>query len=270
MPIEPSGPLLDDEPRDSKHNRPPADLTTGEVLREQLRDEFATLLERRDELVAAELRVPDVNDEDTARKVSDFIKQIQAVIKAADAARVARKEPYLEGCRGIDGFFKAIAEPMEKTKRKVEALLTDFLRRKADKERREREERERQARMDEERRRREAETAAANMRDEASLHDALERERVAEQAAADRRKAEKEADAKPADMSRTRGDFGAVSSLRTTWTFSNLDRATLDLEKLREHLPMDGLERAVRSFVKSGGRELYGVRIFESTDAVVR
>jgi len=48
------------------------------------------------------------------------------------------------------------------------------------------------------------------------------------------------------------------------WTFKDLDRDKLDLEKLRQHIPADALDKAVRSFVKAGGRELAGCTIFDS------
>jgi hypothetical protein len=73
-----------------------------------------------------------------------------------------------------------------------------------------------------------------------------------------------------AELSRSRGDYGSVASLRTYWDFADLERAALDLETLRSHLPQDALEKAVRSYVKAGGRELRGVRIFENTQAAVR
>jgi hypothetical protein len=66
-----------------------------------------------------------------------------------------------------------------------------------------------------------------------------------------------------------RGEMGAVTSLVERWEFSHLDRETLDLETLREHIPLDGLEKAVRSYIKAGGRELGGVRIFLSEKARV-
>lgn len=246
-------------------------VPSGEIIREYLADTNMNLIARRDELVAAAARIPDaIEDEGTARNVSDFLRQCTACAKAADAARVGAKEPYLEGGRAVDGFFKQISDPLEKVKRTTEARLTLYLRAKADRERREREERERLAREEETRRRREAEEAERKLRDEQSLKVAMEAEERRKQAEADRIQAEKDAQAKAADLSRTRGEYGAVSSLRTTWTFSDLDRDELDLEALRSHLPVDSLERAVRSFIKAGGRELRGVNIFETTNATVR
>jgi len=252
------------------HNLPPPDLLTGDALRSKLIEEHDALLRRRDELLAAEARIPAIDSEDAARKVSDYIKQIAAAAKATDAARVGVKEPYLEGGRGVDGFFKAITDPLATTKRNVEAKLTAFLRAKEAEERRRREQIEREAREQAEDARREAEAAEKAARDTPTLETAIAAEDASKIAEADLVKAEKSAEVKAAELSRVRGEFGAVSSLRTSWVFNEIDRATLDIEALRPHLPIDGLEKAVRSFIKSGGRELRGVRIFETTDAVVR
>lgn len=251
------------------HNRGPQ-LILLEDIQDQLSDEHATLVRRCADLLSAEARIPPIIDEDTARKVTDFVRQLSAAAKAADGARVAAKEPYLEGGRLIDGFFRQIVDPLMTVKRRTEASLTTFLREKEAKERREREEREREAREIERKRREEAEAAEKAISDERSLAAAVDAENRRKQAEADAIEAEKDATAKPAEMSRVRGEYGALSSLRTTWTFSDLDRDEIDLEMLRHHLPMDGLERAVRSFVKAGGRTLVGVKIFETTGAVVR
>lgn len=251
-------------------NNPPPDLLIGEALHERLRDENADLLKRRDDLLAAGARVPAINDDDTAGKVSDYVKQLTALAKTAEAKRTDAKEPYLDGGRSVDGFFKAISEPVTKLKTAVERNLTTYLRDKADRERREREEQERIAREAAAAARREAEERAAALATEKDLPAALEAEKAADTAAADLVKAEQAADVKAAELSRTRGEYGSVSSLRTSWAFDEIDRATLDLEALRTHLPSDGLERAVRSFIKAGGRELRGTRIFETTAAVVR
>mgnify|MGYP000098914620 CR=1 FL=1 len=58
-------------------NNPPPDLLIGEALHERLRDENADLLKRRDDLLAAGARVPAINNDDTAGKVSDYVKQLK-------------------------------------------------------------------------------------------------------------------------------------------------------------------------------------------------
>lgn len=251
------------------HNLPPH-IPTQDEITDALRLEHMNLMERRNELVDAEARIPDINDDQVAGKVSDYIKQITECSKSADKHRVASKEPYLAGGRAVDGFFKAISEPLDSVKKRTERKLGEYLREKEARERRAREEAERKAREEAERARREAEEAAARLASEADLTDAVDAERRAASAQAEATKAEKEANAKAAEMSRTRGEYGAVSSLRTVWTFADLDRAGLDLEALRNHLPMDGLEKAVRSYIRAGGRELRGVSIYEEHNATVR
>jgi len=251
-------------------NLPPPDLLTGDPLRQRLTDTHSALLRRRDELLSAAARVPAVTDDDIARRVSDFIKQLAACAKAADTARTGEKEPYLEGGRNIDGFFKSVSDPLADAKRRIETSLTVFLRQKEADERRRREEAERLAREEAAAKLRAAQAAEQALRDEQSLASAIAAQQAAKEAEADVIKAEQAADAKAADLSRTRGDFGAVSSLRTSWTFDGVDRAALDLEALRQHLPIAAIETAIRSYIKAGGRELKGTRIFETTSAVVR
>jgi hypothetical protein len=252
------------------HNRPPPDLLTGDALRDKLRDENYELIARRDELLAAAARVPEVTSDDVAGKVTDFVKQLVALAKAADAKRVGAKEPFLKGGSTVDGFFKAITDPVATAKTGVERKLTTYLRDKEARARREREEREREAREAAEAARRDLEERAKAMRDEASLQAAVEAEKAAEIAAADLVRAEQAATVKAAELSQTRGEYGSLSSLRTQWVFGDIDRDALDLEALRAHIPTDGLKSAIRSFIKAGGRELSGTRIYEETTAVVR
>ena len=83
-------------------------------------------------------------------------------------------------------------------------------------------------------------------------------------------KEERVENAKPADFARSRGDYGAVGTLSEKWICTNIDRATLDLEKLRNHIPTDGLERAVNSFIRAGERDLAGATIVLEATAGVR
>lgn len=245
------------------HNQP--------TLRDELAARHEDLLKRRDELLAAAERAPlAVEDEETAGKVQDFIKQIAACHKNAEAARVAEKEPHLDAGRMVDGYFKAVTEPLAKAKKAIEDRLTVYLRKKADAERRAREEAERLAREEAQRKAREAAEAAAKLSAETDLAGAIEAEEAAKQAEANAVKAASDADAKSAELSRTRGEYGSVGSLRTFWDFEIENRNVLDLETLRPFIPLDALEKAVRGFVKAGGRSIKGARIFENTSAVVR
>ena len=239
---------------DAISNHPPSDI---DILRERLEEEATPLARRRDELLASVDRAPlEITDDDLAGRTADLIMLIATCHKAAETQRVGCKEPFLEAGRAVDGFYKKITVPLEKAKRAIEQRLTAYQRKKADEERRRREE-------DAERQRLAAEEAAKSIATDADLDEAINAE-------ADAKKAETAAEAKPAELSRSRGDLGAVASLRTEWTGEITDRNNLDLLALRAHIPLDALEKAVRSFVRAGGRELKGANIYERTSSVVR
>ena len=92
-------------------NQPPAD---ADPLRDRLRDEHEALGQRSDELLAAALRAPEDLTDDNAGQVADFVKQIGAHRKKLDTVRVAEKEPYLQGGRTVDGFFKTMTGALDK------------------------------------------------------------------------------------------------------------------------------------------------------------
>lgn len=245
------------------HNAAPLD--------DLLTEETENLAARRDELLGSASRVPTtIGSEDVSQKVADLIRLFSACRKAAETWRVARKEPSLAEGRLIDAHGKRITDPLDRGKSDLEKRLTAYQRIKAEEERRRREADARAAAEEAERQRREAEAAAAAAKTEQDIDAAITAEEIARQAQGDAVKAQKVAEVKPAELSRTRGDYGAVASLRTFWDFTELDRDAIDLEKLRPHLAVDAIEKAVRSYIRAGGRRLAGVRIFENTASAVR
>jgi hypothetical protein len=245
------------------HNQPPLD--------ELLTEETADLARRRDDLLASAERAPAVvEDETVSQKVADLVRLIAACRKAAETWRVGRKEPFLATERLIDAHGKRITDPLDRTKAVLEKRLTLYQRAKAEEERCRREAEARARAEEAERQRREAEAAAAAAQTEQELDTAVSAEELARQAAADAVKAQKAAEVKPAELSRTRGEFGSVASLRTEWVGDVVDREALDLDKLRPFIPLDALEKAIRGFVKAGGRELRGAHIYEHHHTVVR
>jgi hypothetical protein len=233
------------------HNRP-APLT-AEELQAYLAGEYRELMERRDELIAAVSRAPTVIENDEiAGKMGDFsVKQLAAWIKAWEATRIAEKEPYLSAGRAVDGFFQKAATALERGKDEIDGRRKVYVDKKAAAER--------AARMAEARRLAEE---AAKREAEMQTMDALEEVIEAHGAAAEAAKA---AAVKTAELSRIRGDHGSVTSLKEFWTFRDLDRAKLDLEALRQHLSIDALAQALRSFIKAGGREIDGAHIYRYT-----
>jgi len=230
------------------HNQPP---TVAEQIQASLAENHAALIKRRDDLLGSAERAPAVIDSDeTAGRVTDLIRLIGAATKASETARVSEKEPHLEAGRAVDGWFKKISDPLAKAKAKVQGPLDTYLRQK---EAAERQRREAEAKA----LREAAEREAAAMQTEAQMNAAVAiEERAAE--------AQEAAQAKPAELARTRGDYGGLATLRTTWDFEIVNAAAVP----REYLIVN--DAAIRAAVKSGAREIAGVRIFEKQSALVR
>lgn len=235
-------------------------------LLERLQENHADLIKRRDELLASFGRAPVIiGDEETAKKMADFAEQLTKFIKRTDAVHADEKAPFLTAGRTVDNFWHSLKDDIAASKTSLNVIRKKFADAKAAEERRRREEEARKAREEEQRLAREAAEKAAAMENENDLAAAQKAEENADQAKLDADKAQKEAEAKPAEMGRSRGDYGGLTTLKRFWDFDEFDRAKLDLEGLRQHIPEEALHKAIRSFIKAEGRELAGVRIFENT-----
>lgn len=239
------------------HNSPPSPI---EELRAQLAEDTAKLIARKDELLASAGRAPEIIlDDETAGKVGDLIKLIMAAQKAAETARTSAKEPHLEAGRAVDGFYKsALLDPLDRAKRIVQGRLSSFLEAKALAARR-------AAEAEAKRQREESERLAAEAAaraDDIKMDQAV----VAETRAIE---AEALAEAKPAELSQTRGDYGSVSGLRTTWEYEVTDIAQIP----RNFLILN--DTAVKAHIKTRFKDqppaaVPGLRFFTKNSAVVR
>lgn len=165
-------------------NNPPDPI---EILRGQLAETHDPLVRRQADLLGMSTRLPAAcDDDDTATKLMDAIKSCTAFTKNADAARVSAKEPHLAAGRAVDGFFKKLADPVDKLKERMNAMLTAFQRKKADEERRRLEAEAAEAK------RREAEQARIAREEKAKAEEAR-RQQLAAEAEVARLKAEAEA-----------------------------------------------------------------------------
>lgn len=249
-------------------NRPPDDV---DPLTARLAEEYGGLIADADTLTfAADVEYDEpVKGEDAAGQYTDFIGNIHTKIKLAEKYRVGEKEPFLRAGRTVDAWFKQVTGPLDKASKVVSAHLRSYQVEKANAERKAREEVAKREREAAEQAAAEAARLAAAAKTDAELDTAIETEEAAREAAQEAARREKEAQAKAAELSRTRGQR-AQASLTTFWDFSELDRGAIDLEKLRSHIPLDALEKAVRSYIKAGGRELHGCKIFENYRTQVR
>jgi hypothetical protein len=238
-------------------------------IKDRLAVDYQSLKDRATELLAGAGRAPtQIKDDDEQGKVGDLVKMLAAAIKRSEGARSNEKEPHLQAGREVDAFFKQISDPLDMAKRGLESRVGVYLRAKADAERKRREDEARARQAEADRLAEQARIAAEKNRPKVA-EKKLERAVQAETAAT---AAAESALAKPADMARTRGDMGSVSTLKQTWTFEIEDEGAIDLEALRPFLAKIDIEKAIRSFVRvhKGAKALAGVRIFEETSAVVR
>lgn len=231
------------------HNNPPNDVV---VVRETLSQNNAELIERHHDLLADVDRAPQkIEDEETAQQATDLIKMMNACAKSLYAKRVEAKEPYLTLGRAVDGFFAPLIDELKGAKSKIERVLGSYLQRKADAERRQREEEARLAR--EEANRLAAEAAAA----EAAKMPVMADQKISEAVAAEKQadKAQVEAEVRPAKLASVHGSYGSRSSLRSYKVALINDRASLDLESLRPHFSEAHIQVALNSWMAANWKD---------------
>lgn len=115
-------------------NNPP---DAGAILAEQLEATHADLIARQQELLGMEDRLPaECTDDDWEAKLTNAIKACGTFSRNAEATRLSANEPYRALIRTVDGFFKTKSDKVDALKKKMNGMLTDYQRKKADAERR--------------------------------------------------------------------------------------------------------------------------------------
>jgi hypothetical protein len=240
------------------NNPPISDLLT---------EEYRKLTSDIDAAVASASRAPEVIEDDVILgKFGDLTKILIAHSKTADDSRKAEKQPYLDAGRAVDGFFSALIGKVDAAKSSLLKRSTAYLQKKEAIERAAREAEAKKA-ADEQAA---AMAAAERAQDQGDTDTALEMLAEASAAETTAAVAAAEARAKPADLVRTHGTGGSVSTLKKEWTFTVEDRSKIPLEQIRPYLAADAVDKAIKAFIKAGNRELAGVRIFEQPKAMVR
>jgi hypothetical protein len=223
-----------------------------------------------------------INDDDTKDKVKSLIKRIRDANKVLDAAHETEKQPYLRGGQAVDQFFFGL---MDKCVRRAKGNragaadvlndeLTDYDTRllEAERERRrkiaEEEARKAKAAQDEadrlardaEEKRLEAERARKPEKIEQKEQAAEKVEAAAsgakvEAAIATGRAEEAHIDtlAKPADIMRSRGTDGTLSTMATEPYAVVEDEAQLDKNVLWPFITLAAKEQAFRAWAKNTG-----------------
>jgi hypothetical protein len=211
---------------DSNAPPPPAPLTAAEI-NSHLDYAMEQLRARRDVLIAALLKsykaFPVINDDDALGEVAENVRMGNTLNGTGETRRVEQKKPFLDGGRTIDAWFRAWAVPLDKALDPVQAAMDDYAARKLAKEEADAAAAQKLADEQAEAAQLAASEALRKAKPAAVVEAALDR--VAETAAVSEA-ADARASARPADLTRSTGIYGAVSSARRTWSWEVSD-ATL-------------------------------------------
>lgn len=195
-------------------NAPPLEETLrdiNEALPELLSKQCGYLVERSKELAESSKDVTSITTEEQEATATDIIAQLKAHIKLTDGRRLDINALPRKAQDIINAFFKLKAiDPLEEECNRINPIITKFKREKAERERREAEEKARIAREEAERQRREAEEAERKKRE------AEEAKRRAEQAAreAEERKKRAEEEARQAEERRKKAEADRIEAER--------------------------------------------------------
>ena len=260
-------------PRD--HNAPPApEPLSGDDVNSWLDYQGETLTSRRDEVLHAVNATLDsyaqIDDDYTLGIFAENQKMAASLKKLAEGRRVEAKEPFLNGGRAVDGWFGRLIDPLKSPLDAFQSRMNDYGRRKREAEEAKRRE---QARIAQEEADRKAHEAAQALRREqeadaarrasmpvpepdfAATDEAL---RQAEDAALIAAEMQARANARAADMTRARGSYGAVASMRVTWRARVVNKALIPLEFMEPN--MAALGAALRTAPKApNGKPLIDV-----------
>jgi len=236
---------------DPKDNNPPLE----EQILMGFTDEVTRLgyHARISELLASTARVPTELNDELAGKVGDLCKQVRAIEQAVDGVRMKHNRQLLDAQRSLkgksDGMLAPLLQALAPIRQRLDRFVADQAR-KAEEARRAAAEAARKAQEEEQRRRDEA--AAAGRTEEA--HAPMP---VIEPAPAP-----------PAPI--MRGDLGSTVSARSVWHHEIESVRQLPDRLLKHPRVLEALDKVVAAEIRSGARDIKGVRIWEEKAAAVR
>lgn len=291
---------MSDNPRATVGNNS-GDVDFAKLEAERLAQDYPELERSAAELIAESEKIVELNDPETKKTVTSLIKQHRDMAKRAEGFRELEKMPHFRRSQGVDSFFFGIIDRLARRDRKarpgeadrLQALLTDYDNRVLA--------------AEQERRRREAEEAQRKAREAAARQAELDRQAEEARQAAERarkpettaakteiaREVEQQASAatvdatvlaakaedayvdtlaKPADIMRTRGDDGTLSTVGREGYAEIIDQSKLDKEALWPFISLDAKEKALRAYAKAQGHrvEMTGASIGFRNKSIVR
>lgn len=218
-------------------NAPPRpDMLSDAQIREWVEYEVAALIRRRDEDLLPALRgmlredgTASIPDEEVAGIFVENTTMARALIRSGDERHARLKAPFLSGGRVVDAWKREFVAPIETALAPLHQAQLEYANRKAEVERKRREEAAEVARIEAARRAEEAAKLLASRPASAATEKAMD-----DMAAAARRAdvAETKAAAPTSELSRSRGVFGGTASVRTRWGWKLADISKVPAEFL--------------------------------------
>lgn len=260
VPSQPSEPDGAENPRAVLGgNRPPPDEQARADFNEAIRSHKINIRGRIADLLGSAGRAV-ANDDESAGRCAELIRQMSAIEKAVDDERVDVKAPYLAAGRAIDESAKSLVAELGTAKAKVRNMAEAYLRQKAaaEKARLAQEEAERQAARD-----RAAELAEQEVQraaDEGRLPDS-------DVIAALDAVGAKPVEAEPVQV---RSDMGAVASARKIKVATITDWAKAFKAVKTVPAVQEAIQKAINGLVRAGQTEIPGVTISDDVGLSVR
>ncbi len=225
--------------------QPPAPLTTAQII-EWLEYTLSGLSARRDEIVEAlEATLgehPTIEDDEVLGMVAENMRMAQALVRTSEERRKESKSPYLAGGRAVDEWFARLLGPLSRATTPLQSTMNEYGKRKLVAEREATEKARMLAEREAERRLNAAREAMDN-----SSPDANEQMAKAIEAVDEAQLAAGRSLATAADLTRQRGVYGAVASVRTNWEWREVDHDLVPREylminhmKIRETMKIRG------------------------------
>lgn len=195
-----------------------------------------------------------VTNDDEAGRATALAGILADIAADADKARVDIKAPYLKAERQIDSTFGNFITVVKDAKTRIVALLDSYRRAQVAK-----------AEMERVRLEQDALRAAAAAAEEAAAGNLIAAAKLEQQAETTAARAQEAATPAP-----IRSSYGQSASGRTEWRFEVLDRKKLPASITTHPKVREAQDAVIAALVRSGTRELPGVRIYSETKTVVR
>lgn len=229
------------------HNQPP------QTVEERLLSDYGRLAKKVDALLTSTKSIGEITSDDDIKDATDFAVSIRRMTTVVNEFKDEELKEPTKTTRAVNKFFKAFVTALDKRKKELEDMATEFMEAEAVRKREERDAQEKAAR-----------DRAAGLRKQAEEGGEVLRE-AAENTA---EKLEKDADrlgkqVKDADLVRTRSEAGSVATVVKYWDGELEDRDKIDLNELKKFFTDAEITKAIRGFVRDGGRKLKGAKITE-------